>query len=101
VANLVEDWESLERYAGQLPGFYQLLDNDGRIEIRVWIDKFGFKTELADANDPKLMQIIYSVIKSLGFSVFSHSLSQQTRKLLVNLTLSTRSLQILNTPSAP
>ena len=55
MANLVEDWESLERYAGQLPGFYQFLDNDGRIEIRVWIDKFGFKTELADANDPKLM----------------------------------------------
>ena len=35
LVNLIEDWEVLEEYAGEKLGFYQLLGNDGTIEIRV------------------------------------------------------------------
>jgi len=43
MVNLVEEWEILEEYAGEKLGFYQILDCDGKIEVRVLTGKLGFK----------------------------------------------------------
>jgi len=31
--NIIEDWTVLEEYAGEKLGFYQLLANNGKIEL--------------------------------------------------------------------
>ena len=49
VVNLIEDWDVLAEYAGEKLGFYQLLSNDGTIEIRVQTGRIGFKKELKAA----------------------------------------------------
>jgi hypothetical protein len=59
----VEDWESLENYARQASndkaaGLYQLLENDGKVEVRVLIGKCGYKTEFENADDHDLMDIL-------------------------------------------
>jgi hypothetical protein len=58
VVNIIEDWEVLEEYAGEKLGFYQLLDNDGKIEIRVQTGRVGFKQEFALGNDALLNKIL-------------------------------------------
>jgi hypothetical protein len=58
MVNLVEDWEVLEEYAGEKLGFYQLLDCDGKIEIRVTTGKLGFKKEFERADDQLLTKIL-------------------------------------------
>jgi hypothetical protein len=58
VVNIIEDWEVLEEYAGEKLGFYQLLDNDGKIEIRVQTGKVGFKQEFALGSDALLNKIL-------------------------------------------
>ncbi len=63
MVNIVEDWESLEKYACQAStdkatGLYQLLETDGRVEIRVWIGKCGFRTEFKNVGDQKLLDIL-------------------------------------------
>ena len=56
--NLIEDWEVLEEYAGEKLGFYQLLGNDGTIEIRVQTGRIGFKKEFKSGDDPDLLKIL-------------------------------------------
>ena len=58
VVNLVEEWEVLEEYAGEKLGFYQILDSDGKIEIRVATGKLGFRKEFERADDPELTRIL-------------------------------------------
>ncbi len=58
LVNIIEDWEVLEEYAGEKLGFYQLLSNDGIIEIRVQTGRIGFKKEFATGNDPLLTKIL-------------------------------------------
>ena len=62
MVNLVDETESLEKYARQasaekLTGLYQLLENDGKVEIRVWVGNCGFKQEFENLADDKLMAI--------------------------------------------
>jgi hypothetical protein len=58
VVNLVEEWEILEEYAGEKLGFYQILDSDGKIEVRVLTGKLGFKKEYERADDAELTRIL-------------------------------------------
>ena len=58
LVNLVEEWEILEEYAGEKLGFYQILDSDGKIEIRVSTGKLGFRKEFERADDPELTRIL-------------------------------------------
>ena len=58
VVNIIEDWDVLEEYAGEKLGFYQLLDNDGKIEIRVQTGRVGFKKEFEFGNDKLLNDIL-------------------------------------------
>ena len=58
LVNLIEDWEVLEEYAGEKLGFYQLLGNDGTIEIRVQTGRIGYKQEFKAGDDPDLLKIL-------------------------------------------
>jgi hypothetical protein len=58
LVNLIEDWDALEEYAGEKLGFYQILDSDGKIEVRVSTGKLGFKKEFERADDPQLTKIL-------------------------------------------
>jgi hypothetical protein len=58
VVNIIEDWDVLAEYAGEKLGFYQLLDLDGKIEVRVTSEKVGFKKEFERADDPDLTRIL-------------------------------------------
>jgi hypothetical protein len=58
VVNIIEDWDVLAEYAGEKLGFYQLLDNDGKIEIRVQTGRVGFKKEFEFGNDKLLNEIL-------------------------------------------
>ena len=58
VVNIIEDWDVLAEYAGEKLGFYQLISNDGIIEIRVQTGKIGFKKEFDKGDDPLLIKIL-------------------------------------------
>jgi len=58
LVNLVEEWETLEDYAGDKQGYYQVLGNIGTIEVRVATGKLGFKKEFDDNADPLLTRIL-------------------------------------------
>jgi hypothetical protein len=58
VVNIIEDWDVLAEYAGEKLGFYQLLSNDGIIEIRIQTGRIGFKREFENSSDPLLNKIM-------------------------------------------
>ncbi len=58
MVNLIEDWEVLEEYAGEKLGFYQLLESDGKTEIKVQTGKVGFVQEFGNGTDPLLNKIL-------------------------------------------
>ncbi len=58
MVNLIEDWEVLEEYAGEKLGFYQLLESDGKTEIKVQTGKVGFVQEFENGTDPILKKIL-------------------------------------------
>ncbi|MDR1992982.1 MAG: hypothetical protein LBQ98_05745 [Nitrososphaerota archaeon] len=58
MVNLVEEWEILETYTGEKLGFYQLIDRDGKIEIRVTTGKIGFKKDYPCIDDVELTRIL-------------------------------------------
>ena len=58
LVNLIEDWDVLEEYAGEKLGFYQLLGNDGTIEIRVQTGRIGYKKEFKTGDDPELLKVL-------------------------------------------
>lgn len=58
LVNIIEDWDVLEEYAGEKLGFYQLLSNDGIIEVRVQTGRIGFKKEFTAGNDALLTKIL-------------------------------------------
>ena len=58
MVNIIEDWDVLEEYAGEKLGFYQLLNSDGKFEIRVQTGRVGYKREFESGNDPLLIRIL-------------------------------------------
>ncbi len=58
MVNLVEDWETLEGYAGDKQGYYQVLNNDGLVEVRVAIGRLGFRKEFDKKADPLFSRIL-------------------------------------------
>ncbi len=57
MVNLVEDWKILEEYTGEKLGFYQILKDDGKFEIRVLTGKVGFRKSYERADDKELQDI--------------------------------------------
>ena len=58
MVNLIEDWDVLEGYSGEKLGFYELLENDGKFEIRVQTGRVGFRREFDKGDDPLLTRIL-------------------------------------------
>jgi hypothetical protein len=58
LANLVEDWEVLQEYAGDKQGYYQILSTDGAVEARVATGRLGFKKQFDNNADPLLTRIL-------------------------------------------
>ena len=58
LVNIIEDWDVLAEYAGEKLGFYQLLGNEGAIEIRVQTGRIGFKKEFKAGDDSELLKIL-------------------------------------------
>ena len=58
MVNIIESWDVLEEYAGGKLGFYQVLINDNRIEVRVHTGRIGFIQEFPDRNDKLYEKIL-------------------------------------------
>jgi len=58
LVNLVEDWKVLEVYAGNKRGFYQILENQKSMEIRVKVGELGFSREFENKEDQLLIDIL-------------------------------------------
>jgi len=58
LVNIIEDWDVLAEYAGEKLGSYQLLGNDGAIEVRVQTGRIGYKKEFKAGDDPSLLKIL-------------------------------------------
>lgn len=58
MVNLVEDWETIEDYAGDKQGFYQILQGGKGAEIRVTVGKLGYKQSFDNSKDGLLERII-------------------------------------------
>ncbi len=63
MVNIVEDWKSLERYArkasaDRLTGLYQIIEAEGKAEIRVWIGNCGFIKQYETPAEKELMDIL-------------------------------------------
>ncbi|MGD6805887.1 MAG: hypothetical protein ACQCN4_02890 [Candidatus Bathyarchaeia archaeon] len=58
MVNIIEDWDVLEDYSEEKLDFYQLLENDGKFEIRVQTGRIGYKKDFEKADDPLLTRIL-------------------------------------------
>jgi hypothetical protein len=58
VVNTVEDWDVIEEYAGETMGFYQRLDIDGKIEVKVQTGRVGYIKEFESESDKLLIRIL-------------------------------------------
>jgi len=58
LVSLVEEWEVLEKYAGNKQGFYQVLGYAEAVEIRVAIGRLGFRKEFDNKADSLLNHIL-------------------------------------------
>lgn len=59
MVSIVEKWEEMEAYSGQVKnGYYQIIETDGTIELRVQLYRLGFIKEFKDDNDPLLNRIL-------------------------------------------
>jgi hypothetical protein len=58
LVNLVEDWETIEEYAGDKQGFYQILSGEKDVELRLTVGKLGFKQKFENSKDQLLERII-------------------------------------------
>jgi hypothetical protein len=67
LVNLVEDWETLEEYAGDKQGFYQILQGGKGVEIRVAVGRLGYKQSFDNSEDPLLERIM----KFCGFQSYA------------------------------
>jgi len=58
LVNLVEDWETIEEYAGDKQGFYQIVQGGKGAEIRLTVGRLGFKQSFDNTKDSLLERII-------------------------------------------
>jgi hypothetical protein len=58
VVNIIEDWDVLAEYAGEKLGFYQLIEDGGKTEIRVQTGRVAYKKEFEFCNDKQLKEIL-------------------------------------------
>jgi hypothetical protein len=55
---ILEDWETFEKCAGDLPGLYQVIERKGKYEIRVKIGSCGWKKEFETEKDQRYIDAL-------------------------------------------
>lgn len=55
---MLEDFEALEKYSGNLPGIYQVIEREGKYEIRVRIGLCGWQKEFSTNKDPRYIDAL-------------------------------------------
>lgn len=58
MVDTVNEWKTIEAYAGNKQGFYQLLESQKVTEIRVHVGRLGFKKKFQNREDPNLKEIL-------------------------------------------
>lgn len=59
VVYIVDNWKEMEAYSGDVKnGYYQILNVDGEVEIRVQVGRLGLIKKFKDPLDPLLSEII-------------------------------------------
>jgi len=58
LVNIVDDWESLTLYAKEKQGFYQLISEDSKFEVRVQVGRLAFKRVFEGGQDETLNGIL-------------------------------------------
>jgi len=76
LVNLVEEWKVLENYAGFKRGFYQIIDDEKAMEIRVKVGELGFKRGFGNKEDPLLINIL-GFCKSKGYIEVSNNIMDE------------------------
>jgi hypothetical protein len=81
LVNLVEDWESIERYTQHLShwakiGSYQLKKSSEGAEIKVCVGKFGYIKKFKEPEDPELIKIL-AFCQAEGFIKVQGSVSDE------------------------
>ena len=72
MVNIIEDWDVLAEYAGEKLGFYQLLDCDGSIQVRVQTGRVGFKKDFKVGDDKELARILDFCKKHRYIQIVEH-----------------------------
>jgi hypothetical protein len=55
---MLDDWEALEKFAGNTPGLHQVIEREGKFEIRVRIGDCGWKEEFATDKDQRYIDAL-------------------------------------------
>jgi hypothetical protein len=55
---MLEDFETLGKYSGNLPGIYQVIEREGKYEIRVRIGLCGWQKEFSTNKDPRYIDAL-------------------------------------------
>ena len=81
MVNLVEDWESIERYTRHLEhwakiGSYQLKKSSEGVEIKVRVGKFGYIKKFKEPENPELIKIL-AFCQAEGFFKVQGSVSDE------------------------
>lgn len=81
MVNLVEDWESIEKYTAYLEywvkiGSYQLKKSSEGVEIKVRVGKFGYIKKFKESEDPELIKIL-AFCQAEGFFKVQGSISDE------------------------
>ena len=72
MVNIIEDWDVLEEYAGEKLGFYQIIGNDGTVEVRVQTGRIGYKKEFEKLDAPLLNRILEFCKKHRFIQISEH-----------------------------
>jgi hypothetical protein len=58
VVYILEDWEAFEKYTGNLPGIYQVIEREGKYEVRVRIGDCCWQEKFLTDKDPRYIEAL-------------------------------------------
>jgi hypothetical protein len=72
LVSLVEDWNAFEKCCAERTGFYQVIEDCEKIEVRVLSGRLGFKKGFPSQNN-KLLNNILQFCKTRGYIQLSQT----------------------------
>jgi hypothetical protein len=73
LVNVIEDWEILEETPLSRLGVYQIVEDEGVLEISVLVGNVGFRREFSDEKDP-LFSKIWDFCQRNGYARISENM---------------------------